>query len=321
MSCVCVAGDSPDHWLFTAFGPYMSQDPLRVRLSDVRHADEDIEMSKSSNKSIESSMSVSDARKRFEQLSASVSQPQLPPIPKPRSNRPPVRHSRSVSSGMSQSISDNKIHRGQSSPDHHSAVTSPPGNNRKDKQKQEVNCTSNREKSKLKDTNKGKSSGSMDKGSSGRPETPGSESGATGTGEGISRKFSSAKNKLLKLKSTDKGKMDSTAENSKSKMDSPASSPSSKRKLVKGRLKKVDSGDGSGSKAATPVGSPTRRKETPEMRRRSFSDQVLASPNQEIPVHITLKRNGSGKIVGGSRPTSPRVIEDKELKINLTEGE
>ena len=309
----------------------MSVDPLSVRYSDVRHADQDLDMSsfhKSPNSS--SSFSVSDARRRYEQLSVSTTQvgaKPLPVRPPPRPSKAPVQQSRSISTGMGHSTSDNRIHRGQRSPDH--AVTSPLGNSRKaittPDQEVKHSVMNNGEKSKSKGLKlKGSVSSNMDKTSGSRPDTPGSDSGATGTGDSTGKKLTSATKKLFKRISMEKGKVEGTREHAStngSKGDSPSMSPSSSRKkATKEKVKAQNAG------SSSPATSPTKAHPGDLKFRRSFSDQVLASPNQEVAVHTTLKREGQdgnsgGKIVGGIRPTSPRVIEDKELKINLTEGE
>ena len=308
----------------------MSADPLSIRLSDVRHADRGMSSSKSpsSCSSMESSLSVSDARKRFEQLSASTSQVPLSTTKPPRPNKPPVKKARSIA--VVHSTSDNRIHKGQRSPDHTNNACSIEyaGNSsirKTSTPEQEVDKAVGHSdsKEKLKAKALKKSSGnstasSMDKTGS-RPGTPGSGSEGGAAGESGSRKLSI---KLFKRITTEKGKADSTGEGRSgggARVDSSAMSPSSSRKRL-GRLRTQESG--TSSKGSTPTTSPTRSPKDKQLRRRSFSDQVLVSPNHEVIVHTTLKREASeAKITGGARPSSPRVIEDKELKINLTEGE
>lgn len=188
------------------------------------------------------------------------------------------------------------------------------------------------------------SSSGGDKAASGEPSSVVGGTGASA--ENSDRKLSSTK-KLFKRKSMEKNKVDGVAEHASSngsrntntdskggKGEEASLCPTSDHKKVsplpRERLKATEPSSPTRSKPSSPTTSSSSS--SPIARpggvpfKRSFSDKVLVSPNQESAVHTTLRREGeergSGreKIIGGSRPTSPRVIEDKELKLDLSEG-
>lgn len=139
----------------------------------------------------------------------------------------------------------------------------------------------------------------------------------------------SATKKLFKRKTSEKGKMDGTTSNGstsggrtnsksgKTGEASPGASPTHKKSPLASLKKKVVD-------AKSPPSNPSSRTSSPAPSRRSllksFSDKVLVS-SEDRSVQASLKEEDRGKVVGGNRPTAPRVIEDGELKFNLTEGE
>lgn len=136
--------------------------------------------------------------------------------------------------------------------------------------------------------------------------------------------------KLFKRRSFEKARMETTSSpatngsangrtNSKNGETGPAcaSSPTHKKTSPLASMKKrLSSSSKSGSsQPSSPTDHPSKKGY-----HKTFSDKVLASCD-ERNVQASLKEEDRGKVVGGSRPTSPRVIEDGELKLNLTEGQ
>lgn len=302
----------------------MSAD-LTVRYSDVMQAERDFNnltrSAATSSDYSDSTMSVRDARKRFEQMSSSATTttpnykrseaavsretpvPARPPPPKPlkkRSSEPVMRsHSTCATSNSRVQSSSNQ------SADGASAV---------EETAQDVSNGSPKAKAKgLKP--------SLKKAHSVRPGDLASTSSEASSSDtkspvGVTKKL------FKRMSSSEKGKLDSTAasngsakgKNEETSQNSPTSISSPSHRKFSSPLalkKKRTSASSSSSSQPSPL---------PDSHRKSFSNKVLAS-TEERRVQASLKEEDQGKVVGGHRPTTPRVIEDGELKLNLTEGE
>lgn len=151
--------------------------------------------------------------------------------------------------------------------------------------------------------------------------------------ETTASKISSASKKIFKRKSFEKSKMEGlaatngstkarTTKNGEASSNSPTSSPTRSKFSPLSSKKKRPSGSSSNSSQPS---SPLAKKastdkpaaEKTASLSKSLSDKVLTSTEERF-VQATLKEED--KLVGGSRPSTPRVIEDGELKLNLTEG-
>lgn len=293
---------------------------LAVRYSDVMQAERDFNnLTRSSTASSDcndSTLSVRDARKRFEQMSssaspsdknsngayskeapaASKSRPAPPPPYKKRVSEPALR---TLSTGTGASNS-----RVQRSSNQRSSGAATPA--------QDVG---------------GIKAKSLKKSHSVKPiDLASTSSEANSTSSDSKPPSSTSKTKLFKrMNSESKGKQDSAAATSngstkssravKNGGTSQNSTPSPTHKKFSSPLsskKKRPSASSGSSQSSTPgEKQPTIRK--------SFSNRVLAS-SEERSVQPVLKEDDEGKVVGGSKPTTPRVIEDGELKLNLAEG-
>ena len=128
------------------------------------------------------------------------------------------------------------------------------------------------------------------------------------------KRMSIEKGKMEKVEATNGSAKGKAARNGDS---SPLSSPVKNSPLGARKKKATTPTSGSqtakkGFKTEPDIPSPGRRKS-------SFSDRVLAS-TEERCVQTSLKDDSRGKVVGGNRPTSPKLIDDGELKLYLTEG-
>ena len=177
----------------------------------------------------------------------------------------------------------------------------------------------------------------------------GEPSGAVGGTAAFENKLSSATWKLFKGRNMEKNKKGTTAEhnssngssgtNKNAKEDSKCEkgdeslSPSSAKKNSSPNVRKGDFETPSPSKS--PPSTPSSTQSSPSYTtkhshrvpfRRSFSARVLTRTNQDNAVLGTLKRGGKersserGLAEAESGPISPRVIEDKELKLNMSKG-
>lgn len=302
----------------------MSAD-LGVRLSDVMQAERDFEkLARGSNSSLSShsvgsssdvNMSVRDARKRFEQMSTSstTEKPGRPPPPKSfRKNKTVSDMSQATATTAAARTTTGKSTKGQSASN------------------QDINSKSTDDTSSKENGARTKSSSSKSLKKS-QSVTPSAVTGVSADSSSRSspsseRKHSQASRKIFKRKSIDKDKMDSTA----------GSSPSNDS--ASGRTKAKSSGDHNGR-----VSSPTHRvKASPRASKKQRSTEQIPSPSSSMPrslpgkiqrsfskvlvnpedrdVQASIGAEDRGKVVGGSRPTSPREIGDGELRLKLTKG-
>ena len=333
---------------------------LTVRYSDIMQAERDFERLADNSTSPPSArsngsditLSVRDARKRFEQLSRSssagaisnlsvqkavsptkslskpmTSSPLPPPRQKKRLIKTPTDPDIKVSSTTKSAISG----RVQSTSNYSKPVASDVA----DSSSQDVNSSQVKTKSKIKSLKKGNSISDSVASKSLATASPSSQSAESN----LSRK-------LFKRKSMDRvNKVEDTATNgassassgrtaakssNSSSSNSQSTSPSHKKKLSSlsskfsplSSSKKQRSIESKTPASGSPPAAPSTEDSSPVTKagtQRSFSNTVLASPN-ERSVQATLGDEDKGKVVGGSRPTSPRVIEDGALKFNLTEG-
>lgn len=310
----------------------MSTD-LTVRYSDVMQAERDFNnLTRSSTTSpdySDSTLSVRDARKRFEQMSSStvaapsykrnegITSKEAPPAYKVRPPPPPPPNP------LKKRLSEPVI-RSQST------CSSP-----------RVQSSSNQSAIAAKETDSSDVGGSpktkaksskpfLKKAHSVRPGDLASTTSSEANSSSSDKLSSSATKKLFKRMSSDKGKMDSTSDpaasngsakgrtskNGEASQNSPTSTSSPTHKKFTSPLslkKKRPSASSSNSSQPSPLA------DKPATPKRSFSTTVLAS-TEERSVQASLKEDDGGKVVGGSKPTAPRVIQDGELKLNLTEG-
>ena len=307
----------------------MSTD-LTVRYSEVMQAERDFNnLTRSSTTSSDyndSTLSVRDARKRFEQLSSSsVATPspsgqrgsesgssgttpagRRPPPPRPLKKRASDSEIRTLST-----TTPTPAPRGQSA-----------SNKSEDVNSKLDSTAASKTKKNLKKAHSVLASSS----NSSEASSPSSDSSKKSTGLGSK--------KLFKRASVEKGKMDSTTTEAATNNGSAATG--------RGNSKKPDASQNSSSspthhhKKTSPLAS-KKKKMTSDSKhgssqpsspvdnqgkrglQKSFSDKVLASCD-ERSVKASLKDEDKGKVVGGSRPDTPRVIEDGELKLNLAQG-
>ena len=308
---------------------------LAVRYSDVMQAERDFNnLARSSTTSSDyndSTLSVKDARKRFEQISSSTAvapsnnkkksdgasstaasklRPAPPPPYKNRLSEPNIR---SQSTGAA---SKSRVQRSsnQSAIGANNAV-------------EEATATSTAQ-----DVGGFKAKGlkkSLKKAHSIQPLDLTSTGSEVNSSNSSCKSPTTSKTKLFRKMSSDNkglGKVDSGAAASNgntkssktvkngggSQNSTPNSSPNHKKfSSPLSSKKKRPSASSSSSQSSIPGDKPTMRK--------SLSNKVLAS-SEERTVQASLREEDEGKVVGGSKPTTPRVIEDGALKLNLTEG-
>lgn len=327
----------------TALDLLLVSTDLVVRYSDIMmQAERDFNnltrSSATSSDYDDSTLSVRDARKRFEQMSSASSTaaapsykrkeggtsneapPSRPPPPIPLKKRisEPVLRSQSTCS----TSSPQQQTQGSNSRVQRSSNQSPSNSAKEtDCSTQDVNGST---KPKAKPSLKKASSVAVDPNVLANPSSETSNSTSSSKQSSSPTKQSSSPTKrLFKRMSTDKGKVDSgaaasngsskarTSKNGEANQNSP--SPTHKKFSSPLALKKKKTTSSSGSSQPSLLG------DKPATLRKSFSNNVLAS-SEERRVQASLKEDNGGKVVGGSRPTAPRVIEDGELKLNLTEG-
>ena len=314
-----------------------SEAPVSVR--DARKRFEQLSDTKSSpskQSSIPVKRSLSSSRDRIDGS-----------LPPPRPKKPPVQ--KPVTGQKNRSMSENdseKNQMGQSSPQESCSSIVP------DQEVTNSSTTSSKGKSKGSSLKKALKRGISSGGSSGGSKAANSHRdslgavGETATAtESCDTKRHSATKKLFR-RSMERKKTGVTAEHASSngsnssnakensKSTKGDASPSSASKKVSPLSSKREKGNGhssppsSKSKPYSPSSSPSteRHADHAPPSQRSFSDRVLlANPSKENAVHATLKRfvseKAKAKAAAGGRPTSARAIEDKELKLNLSQGE
>lgn len=299
-------------WVFCYF-VLMSAD-LKVWYSEVMQAERDFNnLARSSTTSdySDSTLSVRDARNRFEQLSASTvttpsrtgqrrSESSETPPARPPPPRPPLK----------KRVTDPEIC---------TLSTNPKGQSASNLGTKDVN-------SKL----DSKAKKSLKKAHSVRP-TDLVSTEASSPASSNSKKSIGSK-KLFKRMSVEKAKVDSNSEsatngsaNSKSSTkkgeasQNSSNSPHKKTSPLASMKKKLSTDTKSNSSQPSSQSSSPVDKPGKKSFQKSFSDKVLATCD-ERSVQASLGDEDRGKVVGGSRPATPRVIEDGELKLNLTEG-
>ncbi len=317
----------------------MSAD-LNVRLSDVMQAERDfnnLTRSSASSDYNDSTMSVRDARKRFERLSSSTSAnvntatapnykrsesthsvgssskaaatPARPPPP----TKPLRKRATDIGMDTTTTTTTTKNSKGQSAGSAKEDVVDKVATTAGDRNSQDACGESPKPKARsfkpsLKKTQSTMSAADKQASSSGAASSP----------------SSSLSKKLFKKKSV---KEDTAAINGRaSNKDSPSSSPVPESPVAARRKK--HSGSKTSSTSSNQQPSPTHEKASspkpgkPSLQKslqKSFSDKVLVH-SEGRNVQASLKEDDRGKVVGGQRPTAPRVIEDGELKLNLAEG-
>jgi hypothetical protein len=295
---------------------------LTVRYSDVMQAERDLSnLTKSSTAGSgyeDSTLSVRDARKRFEQMSSSSTVTpsngggtsreaplKMRPAPPPpmRKKAEPVLRSHSTGSNSKYRVQRSS---NQTSADVEEAATTA-----------------------VQDVGRPRSKGFLKKTLSVDNTDLASTSPVTTSSSSDSRK--STTKKLFKRMSTDKtekvenGASVSNGSSSRSRTSksgeasqnsSNSASPSHKKfgsPLALKKKKTVPSASSRGSSPQSP------HQDKPGGLRRNLSNQVLVS-TEERSVQASLREEDEGRVVGGKKPTTPRVIEDGELKLNLAEG-
>lgn len=272
----------------------------------------------------EASLSVSDARRRFEQLSSSPgaqtkdaagpssgSRGAVPPRP------PPPYKKRNSEDNLISSAMNNTEGQSASGQGKNSSVVH--------EQAQDVSLKPKGKNSKFSLKKSHSVSASNELAVNSSPSEAASSDNKTSASSGPKR--------LFKRMSIEKGKVDKvegqTATNGSAKgkaarngdSSSPLSSPV-KNSPLGGRKKKTTTPTSSSSQtprkgSKTDPDFPSAERGS-KIRKTSFSDRVLAS-TEERCVQTSLKDGSRGKVVGGTRPTSPKLIGDGELKLNLTE--
>lgn len=302
---------------------------LSVRYSDVMQADRELDTPTNNNYD-DSTLSVRDARRRFEQLSSPTSPqpiagqrrsegglafsspkttgtPPRPPPPRPLKKRAtdPEISTLSTNTTKTTTKAPTPTPRGQRSSLSASTIAETGIDSSKSKGK-----TQSATKASLRKANSVKA----DENTESRSASPGSSD---------SKKPASSK-KLFKKMNLEKGPKEATSgsepatngsANGRTKGDSSStSSPSHKKASLSplASMKKKLSSETKSNSQPSPPSSGGGKSLT-----KSFSDKVLAS-GEERSVRASLKDEEEGKVIG--RSTSPRVIEDGELKLNLTQG-
>lgn len=357
----------------------MSASPLIVRLSDVRYIEQELdrlmEKQNHSNGGKESSISVKDARQRFEQFTvpnsapntlvresakpthldrtsagsqAFSSLPKKKPIKKPVPVSIPKDGSSSVAGGRKSSESNQK---GQSSPEKScDDVVSSVSNK---SVSQEVSSSSSGAKAKFKNKSlKQVLRRNISSGADNSSE-PSSAVGGTATTDS---KLTSATKKLFKRKipSMEKNKVGAIAEHTTYNGSDSTNNAKENSKCGQGDETMGSQSPGSSKKKGSPLLNDKQRASPSSPSRshpsspssihssasttskqgghvvpfvKSFSDRILTCPREEDAVYGTLKRRGGkekgsekGEVAEYSRPASPRVIEDKELKLTISKG-
>lgn len=318
----------------------MSAD-LSVRYSDVMmQAERDyknLTKSTSSGSSYnDSTLSVRDARKRFEQLSSSTtvatpsykkseaggSPPALkkatgvPPRPAPPSR--PLKKRATDSELHSLKTTDDKS-KGQSAAKPSAKSSKEDVVGKVEAASDQDACSSDSPKPKTRNFKPPvKKSQSTMSAAAAASNTSGTSSG--GASEAAASPTSSISKKLFKRKSNkDISTVDSNANGRTNNKASPASSPVHESpNAARKRRNQVASSNQASSPSTEKPSTPVASKHGRASLQKSFSDKVLLSGDRSV--QASLKDDDRGKVVGGEKPTAPRVIEDGELKLNLTKG-
>lgn len=283
---------------------------------------------------VSKSVSVSDARRRFEMMSTSTALPtnaRKGAFTTAGSDTSTTRHSSAVvpttTSGSAGRAAATR-NRGGKVDD---PVAKPQPMKRTPKNQQDMNNTTRVQSPTLSDEggktkSKSKYFKGLKKAHSVNPTTDSRDS--TDGGEPSDSKLSTATRKLFKRKNIDsKSRMDSTNDgghvsngtsDTKNGATNSISNGQNSSPIHKKASSKNTSPDSSKSpsQASSPVSTHKQGKKNLD---KSLTNKVLAC-SEERSVQTVLGDEGREKIVGGSLPTAPRDIEDGELKLNLTEG-
>lgn len=304
----------------------MSAD-LKVWYSEVMQAERDFNnLARSSTASTDYSdttLSVRDARKRFEQMSSSPistptgqrksdlsisgSSPRRPPPPRPMKKRTTDSEICMLSTANSKGTPNAGL-RGQSS-----GIQGANEDVNRRLEGQDFSAAASKPKRSLKKAFSARPNDLVSRSETDSPTSP-------------ERKSVGSK-KLFKRMSMEKTKVDTNSESASNgsargsskkggASQNMASSPTHKKTSPLASMKKKLSSD---SKSNSDQPSSPVNKAGKRGFHKSISDQVLVSPGSR-KVQASLGDEDRGKVVGGSRPAAPRVIEDGELKLNLAKG-
>ena len=309
----------------------MSAD-LTVRYSEVMQAEKDfnnLTRSSTASEYSDSTLSVRDARKRFEQLSSSTTVTSTPtpsyrksePVsstpskgPTPSRPPPPTRPLKKRATDSSLLLNTIDSSKGQSagSPSADKVLEGAGDRNSQDACGDSPKPKARGFKPSLKKSHSAMSTADKQVG-----------------GGSPASSLSSATKKLFKRKSGKGENAVSTSDsangrtNSKSPEATPMASSPVQGSPMLSKKKKQHSTASSSSACSTPTGEgasfPLSDKPGKAGLQKSFSDKVLVE-TEGRSVQASLNEDDRGKVVGGHKPTAPRVIEDGELKLNLSES-